>query len=123
MSPRLREALEFHRSISTGNPNDLVFCSQNGKPLDPENMIHWHFLPALRKAGLRRIRFHDLRHTYTALLISQGENIKFIQSQLGHASATTTLDRYGHLMPDSHRETGQRLDQQVFALIPAPRPV
>ncbi len=123
MSPRLREALEFHKSISIANSHDLVFCNKHGAPLDPDNMIHWQFFPALRRAGLRRIRFHDLRHTYTALLISQGENIKFIQSQLGHASATTTLDRYGHLMPDSHRETGQRLDQQVFALIPAPRPV
>jgi site-specific recombinase XerC len=63
---------------------------------------------------LRRIRFHDLRHTYASLLISQGENIKFIQSQLGHASAKTTLDRYGHLMPNLENNAARRLDETVF---------
>jgi integrase len=42
------------------------------------------------------INFYDLRHTYTSLRIAQGENIKFIQSQLGHASIQTTMDRYDH---------------------------
>ncbi|MGR3220379.1 MAG: Sir2 family NAD-dependent protein deacetylase [Candidatus Anammoxibacter sp.] len=42
--------------------------------------IRQRFQPALRMAGLRKIRFHDLRHTYTSLLIAQGENVKFIQS-------------------------------------------
>lgn len=49
-----------------------------------------------------------------SLLISQGENIKFIQSQLGHASATTTLDRYGHLMPNLENDAARRLDKTVF---------
>ena len=80
-------------------------------------MFYHEFLPTLARAGLRRIRFHDLRHTYTALLIAQGENVKFIQSQLGHASATTTLDRYGHLLPDGQRQTGPKLDDQIFGAI------
>jgi hypothetical protein len=72
------------------------------------------FLPALRRAGLRHIPFHSRRHGFTALLIAQGENIKYIQSQLGHASVQTTLDRYGHLLPATHREAAQRLDQTLF---------
>jgi integrase len=60
---------------------------------------HWEFPAALRRAELRRIRFHDLRHTYTSLLIAHGVHPKYIQAQLGHASIQTTLDRYGQLMP------------------------
>jgi len=58
--------------------------------------------------------FHDLRHTYTSLLIAQGENIKFIQSQLGHASIQTTMDRYGHILPNANHGVGERLDKSVF---------
>ncbi len=114
MSPKVREALELHRLICPVSPDDLVFCSKEGRPIYAENMIRREFLPALSRAGIRRIRFHDLRHTYTTLLIAQGENVKFVQSQLGHASIETTLDRYGHLLPDTHRQVGERLDAQVF---------
>ena len=77
-------------------------------------MVKREFLPTLARAGLRRIRFHDLRHTYTTLLIAQGENIKFIQSQLGHSSIEMTMDRYGHLLPETHGRVGERLDAQIF---------
>lgn len=77
-------------------------------------MVKREFFPALERAGIRRIRFHDLRHTYASLLIAQGENIKFIQSQLGHSSAKTTLDRYGHLMPNLENDAAKRLDKNVF---------
>jgi hypothetical protein len=68
----------------------------------------------LRRAGLRHIRFHDLRHTYTSLLIAQGAHPKYIQAQLGHASIQTTLDRYGHLMPEIHQAEARKLDLLVF---------
>jgi integrase len=114
MSPKLKEALEIHRITSPVNETDLVFVNSTGSPLDPDNIIKREFQPALRMAGLRLIRFHDLRHTYTSLLIAQGENIKFIQSQLGHASIQTTLDRYGHILPNTNRGAGKRLDKLVF---------
>ena len=65
---------------------------------------------------MRHIRFHDLRHTYVALLIAQGEYPKYIQHQLGHASIQVTLDRYGHLMPEVHEQAASRLETQVFGL-------
>jgi hypothetical protein len=64
---------------------------------------------ALRRAELRRIRFHDLRHPYTSLLIAHGAHPKYIQAQLGHASIQTTLDRYGHLMPQLHQAEARKL--------------
>ena len=116
MSPRLKEALEIHRIHAPVNEDDLIFCNGENNPVDPDNIIKRHFQPALRVAGLRKIRFHDLRHTFASLLIDQGENIKFIQSQLGHASIQTTLDRYGHLMPlKNYAGVGVRLDEKVFS--------
>jgi len=114
LSPELAKCLKVHKIACPPSKDDLVFCSEVGTPLDADNLIHREFLPALRRAGLRKIRFHDLRHTFTALLIATGENPKYIQQQLGHASIQTTMDRYGHLMPESHREAGDRLDQFIF---------
>ena len=70
--------------------------------------------PALKTANLPTIRFHDLRHTYASLLIEQGENIKYIQSQLGHANPTVTLNVYAHLMKPVNQEAAVRLDKMVF---------
>jgi len=72
------------------------------------------FALALATAGLRHVRFHDLRHTYTALLIAQGAHVKFIQSQMGHASIQTTMDLYGHLLPQTQAFVGNKLDHQIF---------
>ena len=82
--------------------------------MDPSHFIQREFEPALRRAGIRKVRFHDLRHTYATFLIAQNENIKFIQSQLGHASITTTIDRYGHILPNTHQGVGLRLDRLLF---------
>jgi len=63
-------------------------------------------LPAA-KAGLR---FHDLRHTCASLLIHDGASILLIQTRLGHSSATTTMDRYGHLYPSAEAALADALD-------------
>ena len=113
MSPTLASVLKQHKLESQPNELELLFANEKGKTLDPDNLIRREFKPALRRAELREVRFHDLRHTFATLLISQGENIKFIQSQLGHASIQTTLDRYGHLLPETHQEAGKRLDETL----------
>jgi len=78
-------------------------------------MMTRQFYPALKRAELPRIRFHDLRHTFAAIMIAMGENIKFIQKQLGHASITVTFDTYGHLLPEVSEGFGKRLDSFVFS--------
>jgi hypothetical protein len=93
---------------------DFVFHSRDGTPLDTDNFRHREFPKPLRRAGLRHIQFHDLRHTYASLLIAQGAHPKHIQTQLGHASIQTTLDRYGHLMPEIHQAEARKLDQFLF---------
>ena len=68
------------------------------------NMMGRHFRPALEAAGLPRIRFQDLRHTYASLMIYQGENVVYIQNQLGHSNPTVTLNVYTHLMNPTNQE-------------------
>ena len=114
MSPELEKALEIHRISAKVNPQDLVFCNKEGNPIDPDNLNKRGFFPAIAFAGLRKIRFHDLRHTYTSILLDTGENIKFIQKQLGHASIQTTIDRYAHLMPIDNVGVGRRIDEKIF---------
>jgi len=97
-----------------GNADDLVFRNSAGGPLNGQNLVTRVFYPALEAAGVKRVRFHDLRHTYAALMISMGANIKLIQRQMGHASIQTTLDRYGHLLPDVTDGVGERLDEIVL---------
>lgn len=76
----------------------LVFCKEDGTPLDP-SWFTKHFQALLEKAGLPRIRFHDLRHTHATLLLARGVHPKIVQERLGHSSITMTLDLYSHLVP------------------------
>ena len=54
---------------------------------------------AWKKAGLERITLHECRHTFASLMIAAGVNAKALQTFMGHANISITLDRYGHLMP------------------------
>ena len=94
---------------------DLIFPNEAGNPINHDNMCRRYFKPALKKAGLGKVRFHDLRHTYASLLIEQGENIKYIQTQLGHSNPTMTLNVYAHLMRPYNQESARRLENSVFA--------
>jgi integrase len=85
-SEDLLKELRRHRLACPKSQHELVFCTQTGDPIEARTLMRWHFIPALERAGLRKIRFHDLRHTYASLLIAQKESPKYIQTQLGHAS-------------------------------------
>jgi integrase len=111
LSPRTVETLRLCQIMYPPLASDLVFRTRDDHPLDPDNLVKRVFRPTLARAGIRRIRFHDLRHTYATLLINQGANIKYISKQMGHASVQITLDRYGHLLPDTGREEMQKLDR------------
>ncbi len=97
-------------------PTDLglVFPNEAGNPINHGNMLRRHFYPAMKATGIKKIRFHDLRHTYASLLIEQGENIKYIQSQLGHASPVVTLNVYAHLMKSVNQDAPNRLEKTIF---------
>jgi integrase len=115
MPDTLAATLREHRMASRWKEaDDLIFATEKGTPLDGQNFVRRVFDPALRRAGLPKIRFHDLRHSFASLLIAQGEHPKLISEQLGHASVQITLDRYGHLLPASYDSAGDRLEAALF---------
>lgn len=114
LGPKMIKVLKEWKLACPPNDLDLVFPSRTGKPLDDSTMVRKFFKPALKKAKLPTIRFHDLRHTYASLLIEQGENIKYIQSQLGHSSPTVTLNVYAHLMKPTNQASACKLENTIF---------
>ena len=105
-------------------PHDFVFGTSVGTPTDPNNFVKREFRPALVSAGLgqwrvdgkRRRRWsspftwHSLRHFAVSTLIADGADIKLLQAIAGHASATMTLDTYGHLMTERVTEAATKYD-------------
>lgn len=87
----------------------LVFCTHQGRPLDPRNVNReYKMLP--RRAGLPDVRFHDLRHTAATLMLLQGAPVKVVQGRLGHSQISLTLDTYSHVLPSMDREVADKLD-------------
>jgi integrase len=66
----------------TSIAEDLVIPSRAGTVLDHSNLTHYQFLPCLERAGLRRFRFHDLRHRFGSLLIQDGASLVYVKDQM-----------------------------------------
>jgi integrase len=81
--------------------------------LNDDNFRHRIFAAAVRRSGVGSVRFHDLRHTYAALMVAAGAHPKYLQSQMGHSSIRVTLDLYGHLFPDANRSVLAQLDRLI----------
>jgi integrase len=92
-------------------PEALVFVTEAGAPLRGTNFRRRIWAPALERSGLEGLRFHDLRHTSVAFAIADGAHAKAIQTRMGHASITTTLDTYGHLFPELDAQIGDGLER------------
>jgi integrase len=103
----LASFLKWKNDIS----DKLVFLSPEGAILDPDNLYHRYFQPVLAKAGIRKIRLHDLRLTFGSLLIQSGASIVYVKEQLGHSSIQVTVDIYGHLIPGANVSFVDRLDE------------
>jgi len=72
------------------------------------------FHRSLEKAGLRRVRFHDLRHSFASTLIQQGESLAYVKEQMGHHSIQMTVDLYGHPAPEGKKSAVDKLDSVEF---------
>jgi integrase len=105
----LRDTLAKH--IAGRGPDELVFRTPRGALLRSANFRRDYFNPAAESIGLEGLVPHELRHTAASLAISAGASIKGVQEMLGHASATLTLDRYGHLYDDELDAVADRLDK------------
>jgi integrase len=88
----------------------LVFCAVRGGPMRPEEPQE-PLRRALDRAGLPRIRIHDLRHTAATHLLTNGVHPKVVQDLLGHSTIAITLDTYSHVLPVLSRETTTHMDK------------
>jgi integrase len=82
---------------------------RGGTQIDPSNLRKL-FNRLLTDAKMRRIRFHDLRHTFASLLLQNGESPAYVKEQMGHSSIQVTVDIYGHLVPGGNRQAVDKLD-------------
>ncbi len=87
----------------------LVFCDQLGGPLASTNVTA-AFRKQLSRAGLPRLRFHDLRHTAATLMLGRGIHPKIASEMLGHATIAITLDLYSHVTPTMQQAAAAELD-------------
>ncbi len=124
MSRQLTEVLRAHLIeskkkgfvLGLGGIPEYVFTNEAGNPIDVDNWRRRVFNKALEKASLRKIRIHDLRHSYATLRISKGDNIQDVSNQLGHHSVKLTLDVYSHWMPGKKKAEVDALDDAEYDL-------
>ncbi len=92
----LAERLAAH--VGCRAPNDRVFATRTGSPLDPDNLAERVLAPACEEAGVGWAGFHTFRHTVASRLFAEGRNVVQVQRWLGHHSPSFTLDTYVHLL-------------------------
>jgi integrase len=95
----MREAERLLAVARKPEGDQLVFTDQWRQPLHGRHITERRLSAVLRKADLRRIRFHDLRHTAATLMLLQGVNPKVVSEMLGHTTVEMTLDTYSHVLP------------------------
>lgn len=86
----------------------LLFVNQRGRPHTGEKIVRLRLRPILDRLGIPRAGFHAFRHMHTALLLEGGASPKVTQRQLRHSDARTTLEIYGHVVEDAHRNAVER---------------
>ncbi|MDQ6947897.1 MAG: site-specific integrase [Actinomycetota bacterium] len=94
--------------VNAGLRDGLVFGRQDGRPRDPDAVTN-KFRAEVKRAGLPRIRLHDLRHTHATIALQAAINPKVVQERLGHASVRVTLDTYTHVLQPMHGEAASRI--------------
>jgi integrase len=119
LAPSAIDALRHHHArqaeerLSLGpawENHDMVFANALGRPMQANHVLNRLFRPLLSKAGLPRIRFHDLRHTCASLMLRQGIHPKIVSEMLGHSSIGMTLDTYSHVIPDMQHQAVKAMD-------------
>ena len=114
MTSKLKAVLKQHllkekkECFSLGVEPELVF-NRYGSPIE-QNYIRRVFKRVLKKAGIRDIKLHALRHSYASILLSAGVSLFYVSKQLGHSGINITLDIYGHFIPSEGNREVDLLD-------------
>ena len=119
LGPHAVALLKEHRDRSTREgADDLVFPNRLGEPLRESKLLERVLQPAAERAGLGRVTWHQFRHIHASLLNDLRVPVKIAQEQLGHASISTTLNIYTHVVEASHRQAIEAVERQLFPTVP-----
>ena len=106
ISPQAVEVLNAQKAKTN---DEYVFPSPNGGPISPDSVNNM-LKRVLKRAGIPRVRFHDLRHTFATLALQNGVDIKTVRGMLGHFSAGFTLDTYAHVTTAAQKEAARTME-------------
>lgn len=115
LDPKTAALLRSHRELGEQerieigpeyNDRGLVTCAEDGSPIHPQSFSQ-AFAKAVERAGLRKIRLHDLRHTHATIAVKAGVPVKVISERLGHESPAFTLKQYAHVVPGMQAEAAE----------------
>lgn len=96
-------------------PWDLVFTHENGMHIC-HYTVYRFFKEVVKNMSLENQRFHDLRHEFAVASLECGDDIKTVQENLGHATASFTLDVYGHVSQQMRQESAARMEKFIQAV-------
>ena len=96
--------------------SNLVFCTSIGTPMNPTRDVIEPFKVLLQEAKLPNIRFHDLRHSASTLLLSLGIHPKIVQEILGHSNIVITLTVYSHVLPTMQEDAMNKMHNKLKEL-------
>ena len=96
--------------------NWLVFTTKDGRPINPKT-AYKHYKKIVKEMGIEESRVHDLRHTYAVISLMNGDNIKILQSNLGHSSASTTLNIYAHATELMKSDSSDKMQKYISNII------
>ncbi|MGI8546484.1 MAG: tyrosine-type recombinase/integrase [Gemmatimonadaceae bacterium] len=121
LSPVCLAALADHRdrqrfqrtNADEWHDRDAVFSASNGEWTDHGNLTR-SYNALVRRADVKRIPFHGLRHTHATLLLKEGVNVKVVSERLGHANISITLDTYAHVLPSMQQQAADGIDAALF---------
>ena len=108
-SHKVRQAEELLRCGVRQGDDGLVLRRADGETIQPRSLTH-EFARLIKKTGLRRIRFHDLRHTHLTHCLMAGMHPKIASERAGHSNVSITLDVYSHILPGMQKDAVAKLD-------------
>ncbi len=105
-----QQAIEVLKTQKAKTDDEYVFPSPNGGPISPDSVNNM-LKRVLARAGIPKVRFHDLRHTFATIALQNGVDIKTVSGMLGHFSAGFTLDTYAHVTTSAQKEAAETMGQ------------
>lgn len=109
-----KEMVELLTEMRRTAKSEWMFPSpvKENTPRDP-SAVYRRFQLILERANCKKVRFHDLRHTFATMAIENGMDVKTLSAMIGHVSAETTLDIYSHITDTMQRQAAAKIDREI----------